>query len=288
MRQPVTPPTPQATRHSLTNGARIIDGGPERFPFDGIVYEVHNPQNGGTFDPSCQSASDLSELEAENPDLVEWDPAAITWTEGCDNPTPFGIEQARQRAASEIEAHRSHLIERVLWTNQAGGLDLGASHPNVGLADTPATVLNGGAPLGIVPAMSALVGALATGLAGLRGVIHVPALALPFLDFYASAVSVGGSLLPGSADHVLIGGTGYLTTGPDGSDPGEGFAWFYATSTIELRLGPVEIPGPVFVPADNEVKVIATQPVIVSWDRTAHYAVQVCLGDPGPECEGGS
>lgn len=291
IRTPVDAPLAAATRNNLLQAARVLEQGPERFPLGGIAYNPHSYGGGHSFDPSCEAPGESPLEDADGPTLVEWDPAAIYWVERCDNPTPEELEVVRQRALAGLEVHRSDLIERILWTNHVNGTDLGATHPNVGLADTPGSgpgvdILNGGAAMGPVAAISALVGALAGSLHGVRGAIHVPVEALPFLDFYGNSVVVGGGLLAGSVDHQLVAGSGYDGSGPDGSPAAAGFTWFYATSPIEVRLGPVVVPDTLdhFTRTENTVQVWAQQPIIVSWDRGAHHAVQVCLTDPGPEC----
>lgn len=280
----VDAPLATTSRHNLLTGARVIEPG-ERFPLGGIAYNPHNYQGGHSFDPSCE-AGPVNLEDGLEPTVVEWDPAAIYWGIKCENPTPADIATARQRAEAGLEVHRSHLIEELLWTNATAGTDLGALHPNVGLADAPATELNGGSPLGIVPAIAALLEALATSLKGVRGTIHVPPQALAYLDFYGNSVVVGNQIVPGSADHTIVAGSGYHhNTDPSGTPAPDGYAWFYATSQVEVRLGAVSVPDRGFVWTTNTVEVYAMQPVIVSWDRGAHYAVQVCLSDPGPECE---
>lgn len=281
----VDAPLATTSRHNLLVAARVLEQGDERFPLGGIAYNPHGYSGGHTFDPSCEGGPIDLEPGLE-PTIAEWDPAAIYWGIRCEQPTPSDIAAARQRAEAALETHRSHLLEELLWTNQTAGTDLGAQHPNVGLADAPATILNGGTPLGIVPAIAALLEALATSLKGVRGTIHVPPQALAYLDFYGNSVVVGNQIVTGSADHTYVAGSGYHhNTDPTGTPAPEGYAWFYATSQVEVRLGPVVVPDRGFIWTQNVVEVYAQQPVIVSWDRGAHYAVQVCLGDPGPECE---
>lgn len=283
LRAVVSSPTVASTRNNLLSAAREINVPGERWPLGGIAYTPHNYEGGFSWDPACGTPG-LKDDGPTIPGAVEWDPAIIYWAERCEVITPAVLGDLGARAVAALDAHRSHLLEALLWTNVVEGADFGATHPNVGLADAPAVELNGGDPVGPVTAISLLVGALSTSLKGTRGVIHLPASALPFVDFYGGSVVVGNQLLAGSVDHQLAAGSGYPGTGPDGSAPGEGFAWFYATSPIDVRLSPSVVYEPIVDYQTNTAVARAEQAVVVSWDRRAHYAVLVCLGEPGPEC----
>lgn len=287
MRTFVAAPSVATTRSNLLSAARPINVPGERWNVEGITYLPHRYDGGESFDPSCLALPELQLEDGAGPmDAVSWDVAAIYWPESCPNIIPAEIADLRRRAAAGLEDHRSDLIENLLWTNEVDGSDFatsGAGHPNVGLANAAATTLGGGA-VGVVPAMSLLLEALADSLHGVRGMIHVPLEALPYLDFYGQVTTAGNQLLAGSSDHLVVAGSGYPGTSPAGAIPGAGFTWFYATSQVDVRLGPIDIFDPVVDRLSNTAIARAIQAVIVSWDRQAHFAVQVCLPDPGPEC----
>lgn len=288
MRTRATAPTVTATRSNLLTAARPVNIPGERWNVEGIAYEPHNygQTGGGNFDPHC-GHDDLDLSAGERATLVEWDVWAIKWAEKCEAITPAAVDALPGMALAGLAAHQSHLIEEVLYRFPHEG----AEHPNVGLASTAATTLAGGAAVGVVTAFRLLVKHLKDNLKGVRGMIHVPVDAVPVLDFYGLLTVAGNQLLAGSTDHLVVGGSGYSGAGPSGAIPSDGFSWFYATSQVDVRIGPIAPPASRAEIVDvttNTAEATAWQPVLVSWDRAAHAAVQVCLPDPGPDCGEGS
>ncbi|MDQ5840618.1 MAG: hypothetical protein M3537_05635 [Chloroflexota bacterium] len=284
-RTPVTPPIATAARTGLIGAVGITDEPQERWE-QGIAYRPRQYISEGAFNPRNCSPQDLALTSP--PDVVEWDAYGIWGGELCQVARPEALGELRQGVVNMLEVQASDKIEYILWSNDAGG-DM--FPPNVGLAsplaDSGATVVGGGS-LGVVPAWSALIKALKVCLGGARGMIHVPVWATPWLDFYGLLTRVGNQLFTKSADHIVIAGAGYSGTGPGNVAPDAGFAWFYATTPVQVRLGPIQSSGDwdQFNRATNAIEVRAWAPALASWDRECHLAVEVCLEDPGPLCSG--
>ena len=283
-RAPISPPRPQPVRTGLTTTVGRLEVPGERWQW-GVTYRPRRYDAGATFDSRTCDASTLT--VTEHPDNVEWDAYGIWWGEQCTLARPQAFEQLAADAAANLELHQSHLIEQVLWTGEVDGAAYGP--PNVGLADPAATLLASGAQTGVVEAWRLILDHLATCLAGARGVIHVPASAVAYLDYYGLIRREGTLIMAGSADHLVVAGSGYTGSGPDGVLPGGNDRWFYATSPVEVRVGPVEIisaPAETLDRASDEVEIRAWQPALAHWDRQCHAGVRVCLEDPGPLCAG--
>lgn len=223
------------------------------------------------------------------PGTVEWDAYALYDGDGC---TALGstYDAARARAVRSLELQSSHLVEQILWTGVVNGLDFTANHPNRALAGGAAVDLpNGTTPTGVVTAFSLMVEALSERLGGAQGMIHVPASLLPFLTFYGQVVrDTTNVIYTYAADHVIVAGTGYPGTDPDGNVDLDA-TWIYGTSFVELRYSSVFVPSDdypqgAFNPSTNDFAVVAERSALASWDLQAHIGIGVCTPDPGPAC----
>lgn len=218
---------------------------------------------------------------------IEWDPYTIYDGDGCTT-LDSTFDEARTRTTMSLQRQSSHLVEQALWTGDVNGLDFTANHPNVALASSSADTPNGTTPLGVVSAMSLMIQTLADTLGGLRGMIHVPAELLPFLDFYGQVNRVGDALYTYASDHIIVAGTGYPGTDPDGLTEA-GVTWIYGTSLVGLYLSPISVPSdtPRYAAYDrslNDIDVVAERMALAHFDRSAHIGIPVCTPDPGPDC----
>jgi hypothetical protein len=248
----------------------------------GVAYR---PESGGvdledgSFDPYCGviTLPDFTATEA-----VEWNTWGIAVAETCTTlSTTPDIEEGR--ALRRLEAQTGHLTENTFWTGQVGG-DTFASlgWPNRPLADVAATDVTG-VGTGVVEAFGFLTRYLAETLGGLRAMIHVPAWVLPWLAYYQVAFREGNRLLTTLADHLVVAGTGYPGTAPNGDPAAPYRTWFYATSMVRVGLSAPMVNVHV-AQAANDVEAVASRMVVAEWDLQAHAAVEVCLPDPGPPC----
>jgi hypothetical protein len=88
-------------------------------------------------------------------------------------------------------------------------------------------------------------------------------------------------------DHIVVPGTGYTGSDPSNNAPGEFHSWIYATSMVELRLGPIEVffdQSQSINRSTNEIEYRAERMALAHWDRNAHIGLSVCLEDPAGGC----
>lgn len=127
-----------------------------------------------------------------------------------------------------LEMYSSKLLERELWLGEIARQD---GLPNRVLATNETRVITpSSGPIAPQKAVSLLVGAL--GDAGMGGVmIHAPKrIGLQLPDGWRNEQTFS------DFGFVVVAGTGYPGTGPDGN----GDNWLYATEMVNVRLGDVE------------------------------------------------
>lgn len=203
---------------------------------------------------------------------------------------PATISDTIARATARLDITSSFKLEQALWTGTPQ-VTAELTCPDSVLASESATdITPGGAPQDVVPAFSLLLEELDDLLQGARGVIHMPALALPYATFYGLVTRRDNRLQVANTDHVVIAGSGYPGTDPDGVAAPSGETWFYATGTVEYVLTDPFVPG-ADNPASlvdrsvNTVEVRAERGAAAWFDPCAHLALNVCLPNPGPGCE---
>lgn len=313
MPQPVASPEPAPLRIGLVTGARSPQDPVARWE-QGIIYDPFHDHLGNEYPAvslteaghitDVPSGLDPGTLEKTPPvggDLNVWLPYWIWMAEQC---STFGLSltEAQEedfytpRVRAGLEAQTSYRLEKSF---SQGVLEVveGESYtfaelglPNRPLYSTDATELNGSAAVGPVPALELLVGAMADQMGGVRGMIHIPHVLLPYFDFYQQLnrnPSDGRFITLRSHDHTVIAGSGYDGLGPDGTDDTDsGIYWIYGTSPVEVRLGEVE-PISRFEDAvntrTNHVEYHAERLALASWDLSCHVAIPVAVADPGPE-----
>lgn len=237
----------------------------------------------GTFDP-C--SPDLTDDVDDSPGTVTATPVGLYVAEKCS--TMGGDDaEAVARARQRLTLQQSHLLERAFWTGEAGGAAITDPFTELAAADADVYQPAGTTPVGVVKAFEYIIDAFTDFLGGERGMIHVPAKALPYLAFYGLAFQSGNTIVTSLGSHIIVTGTGYTGTGPDGAAPEGGSVWIYGTSLVEVRLSGIEINTVDSGNVDRSVNdrtVYATQLALAHFDEQAHIGVQVCLTDPGPEC----
>ncbi len=134
--------------------------------------------------------------------------------------------------------------------------------------------------------------ALGTAYNGI-GFIHAPVETIPHLST-GRLIQEGQIKLRTWNGNYVVAGTGYPGTGPDGTDPGVGKAWMYATGQLFGYRGPIKtIPlmsasngsGPGSVGRAqlsldrtvNTTKVLVERQYVVSWDCSL-FAILVSTG----------
>lgn len=187
-------------------------------------------------------------------------------------------------AIRAMELCQGKAIEHELWTGALTKQDesvdsLGASNPTRYLASLSAvSVAASGTPLRPAHGLALLEKALGDCGCGARGYIHATRDVASSLRKY---VKPDGDVLKTNLGTVLVAGTGYDGSGPNGTIPSGSLRWMYATGQVSAGVGKVE-PTPTtrseaIDTRTNNVVVSATRPAFVGWDGCCHYAVLVDL-----------
>jgi hypothetical protein len=198
----------------------------------------------------------------------------------------LGIDRIA-RIKRQLEGVTQKAIERELWD---GDIRIAETHENKALIDG-ATVLNSGTALNARRALALLEHTIATtSHGGEQGIIHMTR------DVVALLSSNSNMLFHNKdKDHLqtfggtpVIVGSGYSGQGPvsvtDGSeDPTAGNKWMYATGTVKVYLGDVDVVNDNLSQAydvsgnQNDMRLKAIRPAAVYFDTSIHLAVRVDL-----------
>lgn len=240
---------------------------------------------------STQCVSGVGLLPAKVPlDGANWrgtDPFAVyTWLD-C-GLVGVGETELKRRT---LAAHRNNVetaVERVFWEGSA-------YNPNVQhlAEDTEIIETSGGSEVVIQTAASVVTGTYdvveAIGILEYLGarngyagklLIHMPRELVAHMAANHLLVTRGPQLeTPGGS--IVVGGAGYLRTGPDGTTPADGVTWIYATGSVAWWESDVmwqARDAREFLGRDiNDTVLILEQWFAVGWD-CAHYALQVSTG----------
>lgn len=151
--------------------------------------------------------------------------------------SPVGLAGAEAIASDALTRVEQTQIETAFWTGTAGGQDVVFPHlgadtevvdGDVVLQPVASPVVTGA---DVAQALGALEQELADCYKG-QGIIHVPREALPTLDAWNLARDDGSGHLVTLAGNLVVAGTGYTGSGPDGTAPAAGTTWIYATGAV--------------------------------------------------------
>jgi hypothetical protein len=179
------------------------------------------------------------------------------------------------------------IVERIFWTG-------GALPTSQHLAeDVAITEVVGGSTVTLQTAAIQItgtfdvveaIGLLEEAMAGCYGgtpLIHVPRRATAHLVANHLIKEKGSRLYTVGNNSIVVPAPGYARTGPDGSTPAAGLAWFYATGSVRAWRTDVQIfagqPSQYVVRATNDTTLIAEQRFMLGWD-CCHFAILVNLG----------
>lgn len=148
--------------------------------------------------------------------------------------SPVGLVAAESIASDALARVEQAQVETAFWTGTAGGQDVVYPHlaadaealdGNVVLQPVATPVVTGA---DVAHALGALEQELADCYKG-QGLIHVPRSVLPTLAAWnLTRVDDAGRLVT-PAGNLIVAGTGYTGSAPDGSAAAAGTAWIYAT-----------------------------------------------------------
>lgn len=191
-----------------------------------------------------------------------------------------------ERIKRQVEGISQHALEVELWD---GAIRKDVPHDNKALSDASATVLNGGNALSARRALALLehyIGQTSDG--GEQGIIHLTR------DTAALLASNSNMLFHDKdKEHLqtlggtpVVVGSGYSGTGPDGASGATATdtnKWMYATGTVKVYLGEVDVVNDNLGQAydvsgnQNDMKLKAIRPAAVYFDTSIHLAVRVDL-----------
>lgn len=235
----------------------------------------------------CNSTTSVSAVQSSGTSLFRtYVPFEILTSFKCSTMgrTPAEIEKI---ARDNAESCAQKALEFELWTGSLakaaaadGSWNAGerGAFPNRFLASDSAVDVTPTPGTGVKAkyGLALLERALADCGCGIQGTIHAT-------RDVASALGVKGkenTLFTNLGNHI-VAGTGYTGTGPDGTDPGSGKAWMYATGPVSVRLGDIMVvpdkPSQAVDIRVNTTKYTASQPAAVTWNSCCHAAVLIDL-----------
>lgn len=203
---------------------------------------------------------------------------------------PIGYwPDADARITDLLTRGEARAVEETFWSGAINAPTTGITYPHLAsdevvydstgvvLLQTAAQVVTGWA-VDILQGVGLLEGALARCFGGV-GVIHAPPEALSAMA-EAHLISPRGGTMYTAAGIPVAFGSGYLTTGPDGTPASPGNAWLYATGPIMLRRSEIRVtatPTQSLNRSVNTLTMIAERDYNIAWD-CCHFAIQVSLG----------
>ncbi len=269
----VAAPPAGAARHGLVLSA-VRPTDPDNRWTNGITYEPEGCYSGDLVDPCGSDEKDDPSPRA----TVEWEPYGVVATYRCSAMAANGKDWqgiVRRR----LEAVRSFQIERELWT---GDLATANSWPNRFLADVDnVDILTESAGVGLTHGLACLTQYLAETNGGQQGMIHATAQTVTHWDSLG-LLRKEGARLYNWRDDIVVGGSGYDGSDPDGNNAVTGDVWAYATDLVEVRLADVMVIGrpddPSFVDRTlNTARIRAEQLALASWEGCRHGGARLDL-----------
>lgn len=199
---------------------------------------------------------------------------------------PVGVAEAEQIASAALARVEQQQVEAAFWTGVAGeqpvvfphlAADTEATDGDVVLQTVATPVVTGGAD--VAQALGLLEQELADCYAG-QGLIHVPRSALPTLAAWNLASVIDGRLVT-PAGNLIVAGTGYTGSAPDGSPAADGTAWIYATGAAwGYRSDPyVSRLRDSLDRTSNTIRMLAERTYLLGFE-CCHLAAHITLGVP--------
>lgn len=238
----------------------------------GFTYASRACRSGIYLSDMCDAGTRITVVEPGTGNDAEVRPVTIEAEDICST-FGFGPREREERALAAMEACTQKALEFELWE---GRLGMAAGFNNKRLASPDAQdVTPGTGPVKVKYGLALLEQALANTGCGVRGVIHANR---------AVGSALGGKDVDGHLEtglgNVIVAGTGYTGTGPDGTMPAAG-TWMYATGPVTVRLGDAFVPAEeIGQRVDTRVNTIATKALrsaAADFDGCAHFAVLVDL-----------
>lgn len=255
-----------------------------RWEIGGFSITPENCTESATWDPDClnwpvsgedgpDGAKTALSDAPTNLDTYHVAPFAVESAFQCDA-AGFQVVDFKGRVARQLEASTSKAMEYEFATGS-----LKPNNPNLA---SGATVLGGGDAFPAKQAFALLGQYLSNTAHGGLGMIHAPTLVVDewLIEFGGAAIKEQGNRLRSvNRGDIIISGTGYPGTGPDGLPITAGQSWVYATSPVQYRLGQSwtfpDTPGEALDRARNDIEYRAIRQAAVGFDPCRHAAVLV-------------
>lgn len=198
------------------------------------------PCGGGSSIDPCGNSGGESPSEPSNIGPIY--PQPINAAVSCSLFGANSFEARQQRLRDKVAAVASFQLEREFWTGTSAQA-AGASSNQWLSKSGGARIINSGAGMGLVTAFSELEQAIAEGSSWAIGMIHAqPRVVAAWYGL--RLIEKVGNILVSPLGTIVVPGRGYTGDGPaagTGDSPaslGGDASWAYATSLVQVRLGP--------------------------------------------------
>lgn len=199
--------------------------------------------------------------------------------------SPVGLADAETVASDALARVEAQQIEAAFWTGSAGGQPVVFPHlsADTEVLDGDIVLQTAASPVVTGADVAHALGALEQELADCyrgQGLIHVPRSVLPTLAAWNLTREVDGRLVT-PAGNLIVAGTGYTGSGPDGSAPAAGTAWIYATGAAwGYRSDPyVSRLRDSLDRSSNTLRMLAERTYLIAFE-CCHLAAHIVLGVP--------
>lgn len=261
----------------------LVDTGEIRWS-EGFSFAPDSCALSGAALLTCHGDTAALNAEGRTP-TVDGDPFVVWAADKCSTMgalAPATRADARARATRSLLAAQSFEVAQELWSGavaQQATPDL----VNHWLTEITSDVLS---PTGVPMTPTGALACLEQGLGecgrGRRGLIHVSPQLLTHLSEDRSIHQVGNLWLT-AMGNIVVADAGYSGAPPDNYLPWDGSSqWAYATSMMQVMLGPVESWDGVDTidRSVNTATVYVERLAAIKWDYCCHLAAEVNL----PRC----
>jgi hypothetical protein len=248
----------------------------------GFAQEWETELYSGKLWDSTDTSSDAVASDATPTRHVEIDPFFIEVEEIVSTLGFLGIDRI-ERIKRQTDGITQKAVEQELWD---GAIRAAASHPNKALSSASASILNSGTALSAPKALALLDYTIgSTSPCGEQGVIHMTRDVAALLSSSYMIFHKENHLQTVSGTPIVIG-AGYSGKGPTGSTgetPTVSNKWMYATGTVQVYVGKIDVVNDNLSQAydvsgnQNDMRLKAIRPAAVYFDTSVHLAVRVDL-----------
>jgi hypothetical protein len=273
VRTNIEAPPARPPAYGLIAAATALDSADFDWTVEGFQFVPEGCGDGGIAGIDCNGGSTGTIDPDFTPTTIEGDPVYLWAGDNCR--TTFGYLgwDRAGRARRQLAATESFRLAAELWDGAVGA---SLSHDNRHLIDSASDTITNG-PESLRFALACLDGYVGVPSDGQRGMLHMTPQLLAHAA-HMELVERQGNLWVTPMGNVVVADYGYSGNGP-GGDPAGDSQWVYATSTIRLLLGPVEVVGADPVEgvdrSTNTWKVFAGRAASWQWDECVHLAAEV-------------